>query len=231
MTNKKFVVAAACTSLGSLGVLAADGVAWGQVVGTGGTHIDLSSIGVVSEDKTIDADTCVIPAGAVIRVSNGAQLTLNCGILNVQGPASFDGRGAPGQNGRNGSNNDSRWTSTKRCWNNQGHEDWEHAGGVAGDRGENGGAGTDGGPGSVVSINYQTVSGVYGGLGNIRFDMTGGYAGYGGRGGAGRFLKCGCHGEERRGPSGNSGGNGSPGQNGHYDLSPNLMKAPPGAAP
>lgn len=165
------------------------------------------------KDTVISADKVILKKNSKVKILNGKSFTIKTKELYVEGTFIFDGKGNPGANG----GSPPPWTSSGPCSyagpfgsGEVAHNDWENAGGHSNDRGGDGGPG---GPGGIIIIELKTISGITGGIDNVKFITSGGDPGYGAEG---RLLICGCHSEHQK--RGQHGGNGYKGADGKYQV-------------
>lgn len=173
--------------------------------------------GVVTLPETFATDTRIresavcIPAGATVRVANGARLDIESDALILEGGARFDGRGEPGAAGRPGSDGPKHVHQPPKvlgvaiCGRPPPQSDYS---------GQPGGRGDDGGPGARISIRTQRVEGD---PAQLKHDVSGGTGGRGGAGGlAGSAICRDGNPYAVRGVAGRPGANGSPGKAGVF---------------
>lgn len=139
---------------------------------------------VFAKDATLEAGEIVFRPGGKIRVAGGARLTLRAHRITAEDGAfiDVDGKGEPGEPGRNGAPCPACQSPVQRIRGTAAFaaalNQCQSAG--VGGPGERGGAGR---PGATVEILAEEIQG------RVRCDVSGGEPGRGGAGGPGLVLE------------------------------------------
>lgn len=146
-------------------------------------------------NKNIVADKVIFKRGCKMKITNGATLTIDAKEIEIEATYFID---ATGNVGNTGASKGDWCAHNCNCGGgfldlkNQGHEDFEKQKAL-GDKENKGGTGGNGSSGGNIIISYCNLSGIVGGIANLRTDCTGGEGGSGGRG---LKLICPCHSSE-----------------------------------
>lgn len=154
---------------------------------------------VFSTNVLVNTNVVIFKKGCKMKLSNGSFLEIHTNKLIIEGDYFIDASGNHGANrgdwcAHNCHCNDDKWINPS----NVGHEDFEKQKSL-GDLANKGGKG---GKGGAVNINYCSISGIIGGLDNLKITASGGV------GGSGLVMKCPCHNEQSTGNSGDNGEDG-----------------------